>query len=71
MARSSGRVVNPATLHWYKVLTSYKLIMMNHTSSIIAARDGTNHQNALLGYLASVTAGLSATLIDLLAGEFA
>lgn len=67
----TGRVVNPATLHWYQVLTSYKLLMMNHTSSIIAARDGTNHQNALLGYLAAVTAGLSATMIDLLAGDFA
>lgn len=35
---------------------------MNHTSSIIAARDGTNHQNALLAYLASCTAGMSDTL---------
>ncbi|MES2492971.1 MAG: phosphotransferase family protein [Pseudomonadota bacterium] len=66
----TGRVINPATLHWYRVLTSYKLLMMNHTSSIIAARDGTNHQNALLGYLAAVTAGLSAPMIDLLAGDF-
>ena len=67
----TGRVVNRATLHWYEVLTSYKLVMMNHTSSIIAARDGTNHQNALLSWLAAVTAGLSAHLIDLLAGDFA
>lgn len=67
----TGRVINPATLRWYEVMTSYKLVMMNHTSSIIAARDGTNHQNALLAWLAAVTAGLSAHLIELLDGDFA
>lgn len=67
----TGRRVDPATLKWYHVLTSYKLIAMNHVSSIIAARDGTNHQSALLGFLASCTAGMSAKLCDLLEGEFA
>lgn len=67
----TGRRVDPATLQWYHVLTSYKLITMNHASSIIAARDGTNHQSALLGFLASCTAGMSAKLCDLLEGEFA
>lgn len=62
----TGRSVDPNTLHWYRVLTSYKLIIMNHTSSIIAARDGTNHQNALLAFLASCTAGMSDTLCKLL-----
>ncbi len=70
-AALTGRVIDPVKLHWYQVLTSYKLIMMNHTSSIIAARDGTNHQNALLAWLAAVTAGLSATMVELLAGDFA
>ena len=65
----SGRTVNADTLHWYRVLTSYKLITMNHTSSILAARDGTNHQNALLAYLASCTAGMSDTLCNLLEGK--
>lgn len=65
----SKRTVDPRTLHWYRVLTSYKLITMNHTSSIIAARDGTNHQNALLAYLAGCTAGMSDTLCRLLDGE--
>jgi aminoglycoside phosphotransferase (APT) family kinase protein len=66
---ASGRKVDPEILLWYRVLTSYKLIAMNHTSSICAARDGTNHQNALLGYLAACTAGLSETLCGLLAGD--
>lgn len=65
----SGRTVDPKVLYWYRVLTSYKLIVMNHTSSVLAARDGTNHQNALLAYLSSVTAGLSETLCGLLEGD--
>jgi len=67
----TGRIVDQATLHWYKVLTSYKLIGMNHASSILAARDGTNHQSALLGFLAACTSGLSDHLCNLLEGEFA
>lgn len=67
----TGRKVDPKVLHWYKVLTSYKLITMNHTSSILAARDGTNHQNALLAFLAAVTAELSSTMCDLLEGDIA
>ena len=63
----TGRSIDAAVLHWYRVLTSYKLIIMNHTSSIIAARDGTNHQNALLAYLSACTAGMSDTLCKLLA----
>lgn len=66
---ASGRMVDPATLHWYRVLTSYKLIVMNHASSVLTSRDGTNHQNALLAYLAAVTAGLSETLCGLLEGD--
>ncbi len=67
----TGRTVDPKVLHWYKVMTSYKLITMNHTSSIIAARDGTNHQNALLAFLAAVTAELSSTMCDLLSEDMA
>ncbi|MFW2828721.1 phosphotransferase family protein [Sphingomonas sp. ID0503] len=65
----TGRVVDPKVLHWYCVLTSYKLIGMNHASSIRAARDGTNHQNALLAFLASCAAGMSDTLCKLLKGH--
>lgn len=65
----TGRRVDPGVLHWYRILTSYKLITMNHASSIIAARDGTNHQNALLAYLAACTAGMADTLCRLLDGE--
>ena len=65
---ATGRRVDPVKLHWYRVLTSFKLVVMNFSSGARAARDGTNHQSALLGYLASVQAGLSTTLCDLLEG---
>lgn len=67
-AAATGRIVDPAKLHWYRVLTSFKLVVMNFASGARAARDGTNHQSALLGWLAAVQAGLSTTLCDLLEG---
>ena len=68
-ATRSGRTIDPDTLHWYRVLSSYKLAGMNFASGTRAARDGTNHQSALLGFLAACQVGLSATLCKLLAGE--
>jgi aminoglycoside phosphotransferase (APT) family kinase protein len=67
-AQTSGREIDPATLHWYRVLNSYKLTVMNFASGVRAARDGTNHQSAFLGYLSACAAGLSATLCQLLDG---
>jgi len=42
--------------------------VMNFASGVRAARDGTNHQSAFLGYLSACAAGLSATLCQLLDG---
>ncbi len=67
--KASGRTIDPATLHWYRVLNSYKLVVMNVASGPLAARDGTNHQSALLGFLAACAVDLSETLCRLLAGE--
>ncbi|WP_374412827.1 phosphotransferase family protein [Novosphingobium colocasiae] len=67
----SGRTIDPATLHWYQVLNSFKLSVMNFASGTRAARDGTNHQSAFLGYLAACHVGLSGTLCRLLNGEAA
>lgn len=67
--RISGRVVNCDLLHWYRVLNCYKLIVMNQTSGMVAARDGTNHQNVLLTYLAPIAAGFSQELCELISGE--
>jgi len=65
----TGRTVDPDILLWYRVLTSFKLIAMNHASSPRAVLNGTNHQNALLGFLSAVTAGLSETACRLMSGE--
>lgn len=68
-AQRSGRSIDPATLHWYQVLNSFKLSVMNFASGTRAARDGTNHQSAFLGFLATCHVGLSGTLCRLLEGE--
>ena len=68
-AERSGRTIDPAVLHWYQVLTSFKLSVMNFASGARAARDGTNHQSALLGFLSACNVGLSGTLCRLLEGQ--
>lgn len=65
----SSRSIDRATLHWYQVLNSFKLSVMNFASGTRAARDGTNHQSAFLGFLAACHVGLSGTLCRLLEGE--
>ena len=64
----SGRVIDRDVLKWYHVLNSLKLSGMNFASGVRAARDGTNHQSAFLGYLAACHVGLSAHLCRLLEG---
>jgi aminoglycoside phosphotransferase (APT) family kinase protein len=65
----SGNPINRDTLHWYRVLNGYKLAVMNLSSSIRAARDGTNHQCAFLSYLSASGVGIAATLGKLLTGK--
>ncbi|OAN98979.1 hypothetical protein A8B75_19480 [Sphingomonadales bacterium EhC05] len=67
----SRRVIDPEVLLWYQVLTGFKLSLMNFASGVRAARDGTNHQSAFLGFLAACHVGLSANLCHLLEGESA
>ena len=68
-AERSGRVIDPDVLHWYQVLNSFKLSGMNFASAVRAARDGTNHQSAFLGFLSACHVGLSGTLCRLLEGK--
>jgi aminoglycoside phosphotransferase (APT) family kinase protein len=65
----SGRTIDPVVLHWYQVLNSFKLSVMNFASGVRAARDGTNHQSAFLGFLSACHVGLSGTLCRLLEGK--
>lgn len=68
-AQRSGRVIDPTVLLWYQVLTGFKLSLMNFASGVRAARDGTNHQSAFLGFLSACHVGLSANMCRLLEGE--
>ena len=64
----SGRTIDPAVLHWYRVLNGFKLSLMNFASGARAARDGTNHQSAFLGYLSACHVGLAGAMCRLLEG---
>jgi aminoglycoside phosphotransferase (APT) family kinase protein len=70
-AKRSGRVIDPEVLLWYQVLICFKGSLMNFASGVRAARDGTNHQSAFLGFIAACHLGLSAHLCALLEGDAA
>jgi aminoglycoside phosphotransferase (APT) family kinase protein len=70
-AKRSGRVIDPEVLLWYQVLTGFKGSLMNFASGVRAARGGTNHQSAFLGFIAACHVGLSAHLCALLEGDAA
>jgi aminoglycoside phosphotransferase (APT) family kinase protein len=68
--QASGRTVDPVILHYYRVLTCFKLGVMNHASAVRAARDGINHQDALLSWLSACAHGIMRELCLLLAEDF-
>ncbi|MBK0870345.1 phosphotransferase family protein [Saccharopolyspora sp. HNM0986] len=49
--RDSGRKVDRATLRWYEIYNAYKSMAITLATSVKAARDGANHQDALLSWL--------------------
>lgn len=49
--RGSGRRVDRATLRWYEIYNAYKSVAITLATSVKAARDGANHQDALLSWL--------------------
>ncbi|WP_285020680.1 phosphotransferase family protein [Novosphingobium sp. fls2-241-R2A-195] len=50
---ASGRTVDPAALFFYDVLAAWKCAVIDLSSCLTAARDGNNHQDALLSWLAT------------------
>ena len=50
--KASGRTVNPGTLLFYDVLNGWKGAIIDLSSCITSARDGNNHQDILLSWLA-------------------
>ena len=67
--RASGNRIDPAKLHFYDVLNTYKLALMNHASAASAAREGVNHQNVDLSYISAISHVLVAELPDMLRGK--
>ena len=64
--RASGRSVDSRTLHWYVVLNAYKCLAITLATSVKAARDGHNHQDALLAWLGPVGYRFATELCDLM-----
>lgn len=51
--RESGRTIDPATLYFYDVFNAWKCAVIDLSSCLTAARDGNNHQDILLSWLAT------------------
>lgn len=51
--KASGRTVDPKALHFYNVLNAWKCAVIDLSSCLTAARDGNNHQDVLLSWLAT------------------
>lgn len=69
--QASGRTVNPRTLHWYDVLSSWKCYIIVAANGPAAARAQHNHQDVLLTFLASAAPLFAADLCRLLSKEVA
>lgn len=67
--RLSGRTVNRRTLHWYTVLNAWKCLAITLATSTKAARDGHNHQDAMLSWMAPVGYRFVSDLCELLTLE--
>lgn len=50
--RESNRTVDPDTLLWYEIYCAWKCFNITLATSIKAARDGANHQDVLLSWMA-------------------
>ncbi|MGB3698748.1 MAG: phosphotransferase [Gordonia sp. (in: high G+C Gram-positive bacteria)] len=68
---ASGRTVNPRTLRWYEIYCAYKSYAITLATSVKAARDGANHQDVMLSWMAPVGYRFSTTLCDMILGEVA
>ena len=65
-AADTGRVVDPKTLYFYQVLGLYQCVVICLGTSLRAAHEAHNHQDALLSWLAAAGHAFMADLISLL-----
>ena len=51
---ASGRIVNRKTLHYYDILSAYKIYVVVAASGLSAARAAHSHQDVLLSFVGSI-----------------
>jgi aminoglycoside phosphotransferase (APT) family kinase protein len=66
---ASGRRVDPAALRWYEIYCAYKCYVITLATSIKAARDGANHQDVMLSWLAPAGYRFASDLCSLISDE--
>jgi len=64
---ASGLVVNPATLHYYKVLNTWKTAVMSLSTSYRIAHNSKTHQDVLVAWCLGVGAKFTEQLAETLA----
>jgi aminoglycoside phosphotransferase (APT) family kinase protein len=52
--KDSGRTIDPETLHYYEVLNAWKSVVHTFATCVRVAKEGNNHEDILLSWLASV-----------------
>ena len=67
----SGRRVNRRTLHFYEVLSAYKVIIMILATGLRSARDHHNHQDVLLTWVSVAGHIFHSEMVELLQQEIA
>lgn len=63
---TTGRVIDPKTLYFYQALGLYECIVICLGTSLRAAHEAHNHQDALLSWLAAAGYAFMSDLVDLL-----
>ncbi|MDJ0490737.1 phosphotransferase family protein [Rhodococcus qingshengii] len=66
---ASGRTVDLKTLRWYEIFCAYKCYAITLATSIKAARDGANHQDVMLSWMAPVGHRFATEICKMIASE--
>ena len=67
--KSSGRSVDHKTLRWYEIYCAFKCYAITLATSIKAARDGANHQDIMLSWMAPAGYRFATTLCTMISEE--
>lgn len=67
--RLSGRTINPETLKYYEVLNAWKCAVLDLSSAVMAAKNGNNHQDLLINWLAAGGAVFLDQIAQLIRGD--